>query len=358
MKRELVAAAILASLIVSSAASLPVLAQSDTSAGPPVPNSQANPNSKILGDNHGFVLVSEKPTGHGSVIDTYQSSTTTIRTIGWSQDQLTFDPVPAADGHAAGLAVGVASSGPKTGPDADRYRKSGRTPLTDLMDLGVSKADAQRELSQGLIQDGPVAMAGGRGVDGRNYLADIINAPAVYDYKCFDINQLSGEFTGRGCTVIYRPVAYSNGDWWLESHYYVSVQLSAQTMGCDPIDCYFHFQGLAWKVVWAKGNAVVDWSPKASQPYDTCHPIDWSVGWQTDKGVKLGIAGKMDVCPNTAGLWVLNSTTSGSGWWGNDKSRNWHSAEGAQIIHSPPSASYSYKSYYLIWYCNGMWPFC
>ena len=150
--------------------------------------------------------------------------------------------------------------------------------------------------------------------------------------------------------MIYRPVA-NGGDWWLETHYYVSVSMPGQY--CDWLSCANNFEGLAWWVTWAANNVVVDWDPKDVKPFSSCQSIGWSV---SAHGV--GINGSWDPCPNTAGLYKLSSLSSGTGWWGKDQSANYHSAEGAQVVHSPSNANFSYSSKYLIWYCNGMWPLC
>ena len=310
----------------------------------------------VQGDSHGFVPTAETVTLHGSVVDTFTSPTQQIRVLGWPGDSLVFESEPATAQAPAGLAVGISDTAPKSDYSLNRYRNSGRTRASDLRDLGLSGQDAAQILTEH-TSNTPTLLADAR----TNVRSDVSPSYApdlpIYNYTCYTISQISGEYQGAGCTDLY--VATQNGgDWYIDTDYEVSVYIGG-TQTCLPvINCRLHLQGVAWKVKWNYSNAVVKWSPTDTPDYGTCGSQSLTIGY-TKSGVNIGWTDQVPVCPARAGLWQVGSNYSGAGWWGNVTTTNTgRSGSGEQVVHSPSGSPVSYNSYYLIWYCDGYSPYC
>jgi hypothetical protein len=309
---------------------------------------------------NGFVPVAEQVTSQGSVVDTFQSSTATVKVVGSVGSSVSFFPVAATQDHPGGIELGMSAARPKTQADATAYHDSGRTVVGDLVALGMPLADAQSQFGDMETLGGSSASAAPT--------ADAVQAVAMmpeqgssdtattaagttaqvasssttpYDTQCGNISINGGKISGYGCSTFYL-MHQNGGDWWFDVKYKVSAH-SSDTSWWSPE----RLTQLGWEVGWAVNNVLYDWDPANTNSVGSCSTLTVSA---TSPYGGISISGT--ICPNSLGLWNLTSRNSGAIWNGMEHSTDYEAAVGVQSVHNPSNAAASYTSTWTLSYCD------
>jgi hypothetical protein len=299
----------------------------------------------VTGD--GFSLASEEVAPGGGVIDTYRSRDATIKVIGRAGSSLSItDRRDQASGRRS-VDVELATTRPKTIAEARTYGRSGRSAVSDLVALGVPRAQAIRDFGDLDVMDSARGRTSleNRPVAGTSKLPPIaaptlnVSATTPYDTQCASLSYDGGRIVGYGCSTLFL-IAASGGDWWFNNKYKFSAHSTDGSI--------FRPQRLfevGWGLGWSAGNIVYDWAPEATVTRNECGSVSFSL---FAKG--FGISIDAPICPTKISPWNLSSVRSGSLWQGIERGQDYEAAIGVQAVHSPPNAAASYNSpFKLVW---------
>ena len=302
-----------------------------------------------LVDSPGFAASSEVRHASGAVIDTFVSTDSTVRVIGWAGSKVKITKTHDNKSGRSTVTVDMRTSRPKTLEDAGRYKESGRSAVKDLVSLGVDPDFAQREFGDMDVMDPATAAAPVEMASTREYTVDEIRAAATassttpYDTQCATVSTGGGEITGQGCSTLFQVAIPKAGDWWFNNKYKFSAHSTeAASIGCivTHVGCPWRIFELGWSLQWASGgNQVYDWDPSSTINKSKCSSTTISAEY---KGFKISYT--TDICPDKIQPWNLTGTRSGSEWLGLEQGTAWEATIGLQALHSPPGAPASYSS--------------
>jgi len=154
----------------------------------------------------------------------------------------------------------------------------------------------------------------------------VSNPPACVD-QSFD----GGHGHVYGCDVT-RRVATSGSIWYLTDA--IESSGSMHDTGCTFCD---HITGLKFGNKYGSGNVIQDWNPSSTASIGSCHQTTFSLAY---KGV--GVSDTATNCPETYGLYSINSTSYSTKWDGkgngpSDGSRSTNAVDG---VYNCGSCSY------------------
>jgi hypothetical protein len=220
----------------------------------------------------GVALADERMASGGAVIDTYVSRSGTVKVIGQQGSSINIlESVDPQSGRRT-ASLRVSTSRPKTLADADAYRRSGRSTVSDLVALGMPRAQALREFGDMDVLSGGTT---GASIDGRqlasvsaapprNQLAPAVSATTPYDTLCANVSYDNGKISGYGCSTLYL-VAASGADWWFDNKYKFSVRSSDGSIWRPQ-----RLFEVGWSLSWSTNNVVYDWEPEATITRNDC----------------------------------------------------------------------------------------
>jgi hypothetical protein len=294
---------------------------------------------------NGFVAVGEQVTAEGAVVATFRSESVTVAVVGGRGSTVSFQPTAPAPGRPATLQLSMSTKRPKTAKDATAYRESGRTLIGDLVALGMSRDEAEREFVNLATIDG-----GSSAVTSKQ-LVTIAAAPSAapaaagtpYDTQCASINVGGGKITGYGCSTFFL-VHQSGSDWWLMTKMKVSAHSSDESWFSPK-----RLTQLGWRISWAAGNVLHDWDPYSTQPVGSCVTLTVK---SSSPWADVSVQG--NVCPNSLGPWAVTTGRSGGIWNGMERGTDYEGALATQAVHSPPGAAAAFQSAWTLSYCD-MW---
>jgi hypothetical protein len=301
-----------------------------------------------IAEANGFVAVGERTTAQGAVVATFRSEAATITVVGARGSSVAFHGSSPAPGRPGTLQVSMSASRSKTAADASAYGDSGRTLIGDLMALGMTREEAERELGDLATLDG----IGEAAVTSKQLLTVASSAAVVgqaqasgtpYDTQCASIKVASGKITGYGCSTFFL-VHQSGSDWWLMTKMKVSAHSNDESWFSPK-----RLTQLGWRVSWGAGNVLHDWDPYSTQPIGQCVTltVKSSSPW-------ADVSAQGNVCPNSLGPWSVTTARSGGIWNGMEKGTDYEGALATQAVHSPPGAAVVFQSAWTLSYCD-MW---
>ncbi len=324
------------------------------------PASAAGTDSASLTATGEYTRVSEVQVRPGWVIDTYASSTTTVRVFGRAGSSVSAPSTASAAGFGA-------TAFTMTSPDLKKASSASAGPQNTavgaLIALGVDPQTALREFGGLDTLDGSTPASDQALVDAAGATASFasytppsraaqptngvtVSTTIPYDTQCATIDQQNHLVQGYGCSTIY--LVWANGaDWFFANKY----KLSAQSTSTSPFP--LRLRSAAWRLSWGANNSLYDWDPAGSQTIGSCYTV--TIGSQGDPAHGgFGISIAAPICPDSIGAWgPIKATQSGAIWNGQEAGTAFEAAIGTQELHDPANASSSHSSTYSIsWSCG------
>jgi hypothetical protein len=263
-----------------------------------------------------------------------------VRTLARDGSVVTTRHATPTGARPGSVTVSMKTTRPKTARDASAYRRAGRSVVGDLVALGMSSAEAQRQF--GDMETLAVPASASRLPNQPAIRASAVTSTATpYDTQCAAISVADGKITGYGCATFFL-VRQDGADWWLTSKMKVSARSSDESWFSPK-----RLTQLGWRVTWGGGNTLYDWDPYSTRPVGECVTV--TVKSSSPFG-DVSVQG--NICPESLGPWSVTTARSGGIWNGLERGTDYQGALATQAVHSPPGAPVSYQSAWTLSYCD------
>ena len=263
-----------------------------------------------------------------------------VRTLARDGSVVTTRHTAPSGAKPGAVTVSMKTTRPKTARDASAYRRAGRSVVGDLVALGMSPAEAQRQFGDMETLAVP-ASASRRPNQPAIPAAGGTSTATPYDTQCAAISVAGGKITGYGCATFFL-VRQDGADWWLTSKMKVSARSSDESWFSPK-----RLTQLGWRVTWGGGNTLYDWDPYSSRPVGEC--VTLTVKSSSPFG-DVSVQG--NICPESLGPWSVTTARSGGIWNGLERGTDYEGALATQAVHSPPGVPVSYQSAWTLSYCD------
>lgn len=216
------------------------------------------------------------------------------------------------NGKYEAVGVGAAARRKGSGKAAvQAYQKANRSPLTDAIDTGISRSEAQRRYQ-------PLADEG-----------DII------DSWCVEFNDAKAQIHGRGCDVRTLDQDNGGGDWYFADKMQGSMTSDDTSLWdanrLEELRLWMDYRN-------TPGDMVVQFNPISTETItnDSCVTVTASL---TSNETGIGYSAQQTVCPDSHGPYLNEPRRFGSHWQGEQTDAGvWEGATAVTLVHNPPTA--------------------